>query len=72
MTDTKTPTYEGSAVVDDRTTQVASASAGLETDARRQAGFRFWTQVLSGEQPKREAPLGQGLVDAALSLRKDR
>jgi hypothetical protein len=60
MTDTKTPIYEGSAVVDDRTTQVASASADLETDAWRQAGFRFWTQVLSGEQPKREAPLGQG------------
>ena len=54
MTDTRT---ESSAVVDD---QVASASADLETDARRQAGFRFWTQVLSGEQPKREAPLGQG------------
>ena len=33
MTDTKTPLYEGSAVVDDRTTQVASASADLETDA---------------------------------------
>jgi hypothetical protein len=57
MTDTRT---DGRAVVDDRTIQAASDSADLETDARRQAGFRFWTQVLSGEQPKREAPLGQG------------
>ena len=47
MTDTRT---EGSAVVDDRTIQVASGFADLETDARRQAGFRVWTQVLSGER----------------------
>jgi hypothetical protein len=57
MTDTRT---EGSAVVDDRTIQVASGSADLETDARRQAGFRFWTQVLSGERHEREAPLPRG------------
>jgi hypothetical protein len=44
MTDTRT---ENSAVVDD---EVASGSADLETDARRQAGFRLWTQVLSGER----------------------
>jgi hypothetical protein len=38
------------AVVDDRTIQVASGFADLETDTRRQAGFRVWTQVLSGER----------------------
>jgi hypothetical protein len=37
-------------VVDDRTIQVARGFADLETDARRQAGFRVWTQVLSGER----------------------
>jgi hypothetical protein len=36
--------------VGDRTIQVASGFADLETDARRQAGFRVWTQVLSGER----------------------
>jgi hypothetical protein len=50
MTDPRTPLYEGSAVVDDRTIQVASGFADLETDARRQAGFRVWTQLLSGER----------------------
>jgi hypothetical protein len=60
MTDTKTP--ESSAVVDDRTIQVASGSADLETDARRQAGFRFWTQLLSGERHEREAPRERGQV----------
>jgi hypothetical protein len=60
MTDPRTPLYEGSAVVDDRTIQVASRFADLEIDARRQAGFRVWTQVLSGERHKREAPLARG------------
>jgi hypothetical protein len=60
MTDTKTPLCEDSAVVDDRTVQVASGSADLETDARRQAGFRFWTQLLSGEQPKKRSPTRAG------------
>jgi len=57
MTDTRT---EGSAVVDD---QVASGSADLETDARarRQAGFRLWTQLLRRAAEK-EARLGRGQV----------
>ena len=59
MPDTRT---EGSAVVDDGTIQVASGSGDLETDARRQAGFRVWTQVLSGERHKREAPPERGQV----------
>jgi hypothetical protein len=50
MTDPRTPLYEGSAVVDDRTIQLARGSADLETDAPRQAEFRVWTQVLSGER----------------------
>ena len=37
-------------MVDDRTIQVARGFANLETDVRRQAGFRVWTQVLSGER----------------------
>jgi hypothetical protein len=56
MTDTRTPLSQGRAVVDDRTIQVASGSADLETDARQQTGFRVWTQVLSGERHEREAP----------------
>jgi hypothetical protein len=53
MTDTRT---EGSTVVDD---QVASGSADLETDARRQAGFRLWTQVLFGERTKEKPGSGE-------------
>jgi len=50
VTDPRTLLCKGSAVVDDRTIQVARGFADLETDARRQAGFRVWTQVLSGER----------------------
>jgi hypothetical protein len=57
MTDTRTPLSQDRAVVDDWTIQVTSGSADLETDARRQAGFRVWTQLLSGERHEREAPL---------------
>ena len=59
MTDTRT---ESSTVVDDGTIQVASGSADLETDARRQEGFRLWTQVLFGERHKREVPPERGQV----------
>ena len=53
MTDTRIPLSQDRAVVDDWTIQVASGSANLETDARRQAGFRVWTQLLSGERHER-------------------
>jgi hypothetical protein len=67
MTDTRTPFSQDRAVVDDRTIQVASGgSADLEADARRQAGFRVWTQVLSGERHEREAPLERGQVSQLL------
>ena len=52
MPDTRT---ESSAVVDN---QVTSGSAELETDARRQAGFRLWTQVLFGERTKEKPGSG--------------
>jgi hypothetical protein len=60
MTDTRT---EGSAVVDDRT-----GSADLETDARRQAGFRLWTEVLSGERTRSPARAGPSLPGQENSL----
>ena len=56
MTDTRIPLSQDRATVDDRTIQVASGSADLETDARRQAGFRVWTHLLSGERHERESP----------------
>jgi hypothetical protein len=60
MTDTRTPVYEGSVTVGDRTVHVARGFADLETDAQRLAGLRFWAKVLSGEQRKRKAPLARG------------
>jgi hypothetical protein len=53
MTDARTPRR--------RTIQATSDSADLKTDARRQAGFRVWTQLLSGEQHKeKKPPLARG------------